>query len=333
MDNQTICTAYEAVAAWDLSRSDSTGFEGHILVMDLDRGGAGLCQCSSDQPPKQIWEYPASLTGSFFQDAVWTLLPGCSSLHGAQALRESLTGFFGSRIQKNYIRSGRVQNLQLPEVSLDGQVYSMTCTELANIFNHSHAPALRQMLSEARAELTRCAGAENCRLVPVGELARLYLAEYMVRETFLEMPFLPDTRLRLYLRLEDPARIAEQGCQIYQQQYRRDKTIAKLLQLQVLRRTQSGSTPELLTLVKNGSLYSQLSPINYVGPICIVNRTSLTLYADTDPHHIPLPAEVFQSSGPLVCVEVGVTAEDDELYLVIRNQKGDTFRSALNNIN
>lgn len=333
MEKQTICTAYEAVAAWDLSRGDSTDFNGMLLVLDLDCGSAGLCRCTPGQPPVQIWEYTGSLSGSFFRDAVWVLMPGCASPDGEKLLRESLTGLFGSRIQKNYIRSYRDQDLDLPEVLVDGQVYQMTCAGLTEVFDRSHRHALEQMLAEAKAELGRQGAEATCRLVPVGELAGLFTAEYMVRETFLERPLLLDDRLRMHAKRENSARIVEQGYKTYRQQYSREKTIGKYLRLQVLRRKGAGVASELLTLAKSDSTYSQLRQnVAYVGPVCIVDGEPLTLYADSSLHRISLPAGVLSSAGQLDCVEVGVEAVDEELYLSVRNQSGKAARVALNNI-
>lgn len=333
MEKQTICTAYEAVATWDLSRGDSADFKGMLLVLDLDRGSAGLCQCTPDQPPVQVWEYAGSLSGSFFRDAVWTLMPGCASADGERVLRESLTGRFSARAQKNYIRSQKTQDMDLPEVLVDGQVYPMTCAGLNEVFDHTHRQALERMLAEAKAELERRGAEKNCRLVPVGELAGLYTAEYMVRETFLEMPRVEDARLRMHGKRENPARIVEQGYQTYRQQYSREKTIGKHLRIQVLRRKGAGVAPELLILAKSDSTYSQLCQnVTYVGPICIVDGEPLTLYADSNLHRISLPAGVISSAGQPDCVEVGIEAEDEELYLSVRNRSGKTARVALNNM-
>lgn len=333
MEKQTICTAYEAAAAWDLSRDNSEDFNGMIMVMDMDRGSAALCRCTPGQPPVQVWEYTGRLSGSFFRDAVWTLLPGCASPVGEKLLRESLTGLFGSRVQKNYIRSGRSQNLDLPEVVVDGQVYPLTCADLTEVFDRSHRQNLERMLSEARAELNRQGAEENCHLVLVGELAGLYTAEYMVREAFLERPLLLDDRLRMHGKGEDPARIVELGYQIYRRQYSREKTIGKCLRLQVLRRKGTGEASELLTLAKSESTYSQLRQnVAYVGPVCIVDGEPLTIYADSDLHRISLPAGVLSNAGQLGCVEVGVEGVDEELYLLVRNQSGKVTRVALNNI-
>lgn len=332
MEQQTICTAYEAAAAWDLSRDDSIEFEGLLLVLDLDHGSAGLCQHRSGQSPEQVWEYPGSLSSSFFRDAVWVLMPGCSSPNGAQQLRESLTGLFGSRSQKNYFRAGRTEDLSLPDVVLEGQVYSMTCAGLAEVFEHSHGQALRQMLSEARAELSRRGAEANCRILPVGELAKLYIAEYMVRETFLARPLLTDDRLRLCVGREDPAQIVEQGYEIYRQKYSPEKAIGKHLRLQVLRRTGSGAVSELLTLATGDRTYSQLRQIQYVGPICIADDEPLTLYVDSELLRISIPPDVLRSTGPLRCAEIGIGAEDENLYLSLRFSGGSTSRLALHNI-
>lgn len=332
MDNQAICTAYEAAAAWDLSRGDSGNFDGLILVVDLDQGSAGLCRCAPGQPPVQTWAHSGSLSGSFFRDAVWTLLPGCSSPEGERLLRESLTGMIGSRAQKNFIRFERSEDLQLPDVVLDGQVYQPTCAGLAEVFGRSHEQPLRQMLGEAKAELDRQLGDGSWRVLPTGELAGLYMAEYLVRETFLKKPMLPDDRLRLCTGREDPARIAEQGYQLYRQNYSREKTIGKHLQLQVLRRTAGGTASELLTLARGDSTYSELRQVRYVGPICIADGEPLTLYADSDRHRLSVPAGGLIPAGALGCVEVGIGAEDEALYLSVRNQSGGTARLALGNI-
>lgn len=333
MEKQTICTAYEAAAAWDLNHDNSFDFDGMLLVLDLDRGSAGLCRCTPGEPPVQVWEHVGSLSGSFFRDAVWTLMPGCACVDAERLLRESLTGLFGSRAQKNYIRSSRSQDLDLPEVLADGQVYPLTCAGMTEVFDRSHRQALERMLSEAKAELDRQGAEETCRLVPVGELAGLYTAEYMVRETFLERPLLPDDRLRAHGKRETHARIVEHGYQIYRQQYSREKSIGKYLRLQVLRRKGTSVASELLTLAKSDSTYSQLRQnVAYVGPICIVGGEPLTLYADSDLHRVALPAEVRSSDGQLDCVEVGVEAVDEELYLSIRNRSSKTARVALNNI-
>lgn len=333
MEKQTICTVYEAVAAWDLSHGDSADFDGMLMVLDLDRGSAGLCQCAPGQPPVQVWEYNGSLSGSFFRDAVWVLLPGCASPDGEKRLREALTGKFGSRVQKNYIRSCRAENLDFPEVLVDGQAYSLTCADLMAAFDRSHRPALEQMLSEARAVLERRNAELSCRLVPVGELSGLYTAEYMVRETFLASARMLDDRLRMHGKQEALDRITEQGYRIYRQQYSREKPIGRYLRLQVLRRKGTGVTSELLTLARNDSTYSQLREnVTYVGPVCIVDGEPLTLYADSDLHRISLPGGIVSTAGQLECVEVGVAAEGEELYLAVRNQRGEIARVAIDEI-
>ena len=69
-----------------------------------------------------------------------------------------------------------------------------------------------------------------------------------------------------------------------------------------------------------------------MGPVCIVEGEPLTLYADSDLHRVSLPDEVLSSNGQLDCVEVGVEAVDEELYLSVRNRSGNTARVPLNNI-
>lgn len=339
MSNQNVCTAFEAAAIWDLSRSGDDRYDGLTLVLDMDHASAGICQCTQDKPPRQLWEHTGNQTRSFFRDAIWTLLPGCSSPEAEHILYQSLTDICGSRAQKKYLQATKPKDFPLTQILVDGREYSMTCNTLEEVFNRTFLEPLNQMLDAALAELDTRGAKDTCRIIPFGTLADLYLAEYTVRTRFFQIPTAPNSRLRLCSIGESHAEIVQKGTDLYRQSFSKEKRLKFDIYLHLLHRIdknnhQPGSIDlsyktELIPLAKRDSLCSSLATVNYFGPIGIVTGVDLPIYADTEKIPVRLPRTIMNASG-MTLLEAGIGADDEELFLYLRNpSSGKTDRIPL----
>lgn len=304
---QTPCTAFEAAVAWEQHRGGLQGNTGLVLVVDLDRGDAGICQWERNALPRQQWCCQGGIQADFFQTLVQRRFPDCADPAAlASLLYEAAADPAWTRAQKAYLRSGRTMALSLPSVAAQGTAVSLTCAELDEIYHSEWADVTRKSLEAAK---THLAG-QTARIVPVGRLARLFLAEYLIRETFLAMPLLDDPILRLWTPEEDPSQVIRQGMEHYRSS--QPQLLAQSIFVQVQRRQGDSLKPELLTLAKQGTGYKQLARASYTGPVYLGTEDTLTLFADSQPHCVSLPAGL----GPVV--ELGLAVYDRKLTLCLR---------------
>lgn len=319
MNKNTQCTDFEAAAVWNLHRSGSEDYTGRILVVDLDRADAGICRCESGQLPRQQWCSQNGVTGDYFLTLVRERFPGCTNEAAtADMLYGSIAGANWVRAQKAYLRSGRTTDLPLPSVVTDGNAVTLTCAGLDEIYNRRWADATRRVLEAAKTQLAGAA----VRIVPVGRLARLFLAEYLIREAFLEMPMLDDPSLCLWGPGEDPSAAVRQGAELYRTISSKPQTLEHTIMVQTLRRQGDDLMPELLTLARKGASYEQLAQVSYTNKIYVGGDTDLTLFIDSQPRTIPLPG------GSGYTLELGLGAQDQDLILHLR-RSGNTAKIPL----
>ena len=200
MAEATKRTAYEAVAAWDACRSRDRGeppFAGDLLVLHLDVGGAGVCRCAGDGHIELLGETQGAP------------IPDFSACLGIPWEKDPAR----DRILRTYLRGkGR---LDLPGGSrLDQR--TIRCSEVEQLFEEHISPALSNLL-ERTGELLDRLGIDRLalRILPVGPLAGVILAELRVRAYFSADPFLPDARFA-DLEGADPAAIVVQGMALYE---------------------------------------------------------------------------------------------------------------------
>lgn len=318
MSQKNECTPFEAASAWLLHRDGSEEYNGLILVMDLDHAGAGLCRCQPGTPPVQLWEAPGSVNVSFFSEAARHWMSGAPEAEAAEALRAALSDPKWLRSQKAFLRGRKASDVPLPSLVLGNQVISLSCTALDSLLAQHWDEPLARMLAQAKEQLARQDGALPLRILPMGSLARLFLAEYRIREAFLEMPMLPDPLIRACGDGEDPARIADLGRELYRTMLRKPQVLPVTLRLQVQHRVGASLKPELLTLAEKDTAYDTLQNVTYVGPILIGPEDDLTIFADSQMHRISPGFLRFPDGNPFACVEVGVGMRNDTLTLFLR---------------
>lgn len=310
MNNPTQCTPFEAAALLELHRGKPEDYTGLILVVDLDRADAGICRCESGQLPRQQWCSCSGVSQNYFLSLVQEYFGGCANESAvADLLYRGISNAQWIRGQKAYLRSGRAMDLQLPPVMMDGRAVNLTCANLDALYTRHWADATRKVLTAAKAELA----GENARILPVGRLARLFLAEYLIRETFLEIPLMDDPCLRLWAPEEDPAEAIRQGTELYRNLSSKPRILECAIMVQIQRRQGDQLKPELLTLAKKGTAYEKLKQITYTDKIYVGSDQTLTLFADSQPFSLDLPA----NSGGVVAL--GLAAEQDKLSLIIRS--------------
>lgn len=310
MEKYTECTAFEAAAMWDLHRSKPEDYTGLILVVDLDRANAGICRCESGRLPRQQWCSQSGVSQDYFLTLVRDRFACCAN---ESALANMLYGGISNtqwvRAQKGYLRSGKTMDLPLPAVVIDGKPVNLTCAGLDEIYGWHWADATRKVLEEAKAQLA----GEPARILPVGRLARVFLAEYLIRETFLDIPLVDDPRLRLWAPDEDPAAAVSKGMELYQSAISKSQLLEHTVMVQTQRRQNDQLKPALLTLAKKGTSYEQLKQISYTDKIYVGSDKSLTLYADSQSLSIALPS----GSGNILALGLGVVQQ--KLMLFIRD--------------
>lgn len=334
MEKTAICTSYEAAALWELERSNARDFDGLVLILDMDRAAFGICRCRPDKLPVQVKTVIGSAGGgSFFREVVTALLPDCADPEGlARTLYDSVQDPAWVRAQKNYLRSGGTVDIPLPSLVAEGQVCSMTCAALDDFFKKTRRELLTDMIARAKDRIRILEAEDTCRIVPVGELARLFLAEYLIREAFLPMPLLPDDRLRTCTAQEDPAGIYEQGFALYRNAMETPRMLDSTLRLQVLRRNGAKLSPELLPLAESGTAYQALENVRYVGPVCVSEQSGLTLFANDRMHRLAIPDGLLPTGSAMSFLETGVGISGDRPTLMLRSSDGRTAQIPLDMI-
>lgn len=308
MNKNTQCTPFEAAALWDLHRSGAGDYTGMILVVDLDRADAGICRCERGELPRQQWCSRNGVSEDFFLTLVRDRFPGCADQAvTANLLYGGIANANWIRPQKAYLRSGKAADLPLPSVAVDGSAVTLTCADLDGIYNRHWADATRRALADAKVQLAGTAP----RIVPVGRLARLFLAEYLIREAFLEMPLLDDPSLRSCGPGEDPSAAVRDGTELYRSISSKPQVLEHTVMVQTQRRQGDRVQPELLTLARKGTSYEQLAQVTYANKIYLGSDTSLTLFADSQPITVPIPG----SAGGTVEPGLGVENEKPVLFL------------------
>lgn len=318
MTENTVCTFSEAAAAWEMCRGEGENYHGLILTVDLDRVGAGLCLCRSEQPPQLLWESSAA-------DVLWytqadrEFLKDCTEDTAVEALVREGNNSDWNRIQKNYLRLAKRTDFPLPPLVVDGREYTLTCAELDGLLLRYWDESMSRVLSQAKEQMERLDKELPRRILPVGALARLFLAEYRIRAAFLEMPLLPDPLIRTWGDKEDPAQIVEKGKQLYHDLTAKLKTLPFTLRLQVQRLVEGELKPELLTLAEKDTPYDQLQEVAYVGPIVIGPEDDLVLFADSQMQRIAPGFLRFKPEQRVYCVEAGVGMYREKLSLHLRD--------------
>ncbi len=312
MNKNTECTAFEAAAVWDLHRSRSEDYTGLLLVVDLDRADVSICRCKSGELPRQQWCRQSGISQEYFLTLVRDRFPNCSDEAAmANLLYGGISNANWVRAQKAYLRSGKTMDLPLPSVVVDGNAVTLTCAGLDEIYNRYWADATRKTLEEAKAQLAGAAA----RIVPVGRLARLFLAEYLIRQVFLEMPLLDDPSLRRWELNEDPSSAVSKGMELYRSISSNPQILEHTVMVQIQRRKGDCLKSELLTLAKKGTSYEQLEQVSYTDDIYMGGDMSLTLFADSQPYNINLPI-----GSAALTIGLGLGVEQQKLTLFLRGR-------------
>lgn len=310
------CTFSQASALWEMNRD--TDFQGLILTVDLDRAGAGLCLCRRGALPQLLWEEPGTLDASWFPEASRTFFKEYPRETAAALLRQAKgSGWISA--QKNYYRSGKEMLVSLPPVVVEDRSCTILCETLDRLLATCWDDAIFRVLQQAKKQLDLQEENLPRRILPVGALARLYLAEYRLREFFLEMPLPPDPLIRTWGVGEDPSQVVEAGMELFRQQEQAQRVLPFSLRLQTLCMVGDRLESRLLTLAGKNTPYESLGKVSYVGPIVVGPEDGLVLFADSQIYRIQPGFLRFGPDHPYRCVKVGLGIYQEKLSLFLRD--------------
>lgn len=298
-------TPYEAAAAWDACRSRDWGeaaYAGDLLVLDLDRGGAGVCRCAGDGHIELLGETQAEAIPNWFHHV---------GVRWEEDPRRE-------RMFRSYLRGkGRLD----PPVCTLPDRRTLSCSELEEQFQSYTGPALSVLL-ERTGTLLEVMGIDQTamRILLVGALAPVVLAEHPIRAYFSGDPFLPDARFAV-LEGADPAEIVAQGMALYAAgavEHRR--LLGHDVALCLLEGWGFGLPvrPVERTLARRDTTLEELAKPTFTEPFFLDAGEPLRVVVDGE------KCDLFQAAFPkgllALPVQAGLRADETGMFLVLRGQ-------------
>lgn len=297
-------TAFEYAAAYALCRErerKGEGLSGWLLVLDLDRFEAGLCACEAAGfiDLKGDVRVDGSPPGSFLREL--------ERLAGAEArARFAEQEKQVKKIYKKYLLGGK---------ETDREVYGgVTCSLLEQAFSQT-AAALRRLLPAAE-DLYRQKKVEesHLRILMIGDMARNYLAEYLVRKQFSRDPFGDDP---IYWtppdEKEDPALFVRVGRELYEAgKVRESRPVGCRVVLTLLDREGGRAAVEL---ARPEQSLAELEPPSYSPPFLCCSEEPISLEVDGARREIPIPKALFQDREEAAMLRAAVVLRGGDLCL------------------
>ena len=305
MAEATKRTSYEAAAAWDTCRSRDRGeapFAGDLLVLDLDLGGAGVCRCAGNGHIELLGETQGAP------------IPDVSACLGIPWEKDPAW----DRTLRVYLRGkGRLD----PPVGTLPDQRTIHCSEVERLFEDHIGPALSNLL-ERTGELLDRLGIDRLalRILPVGALASMVLAEHRIRANFSADPFLPDARFA-DLEGADPAAIVAQGMALYAAgTVEPRKLLGHDVALCLLEGWGFGLPvrPVERPLAKRDTPLEELAKPTFTEPFFLDAGEPLRVVVDGEKY------DLFQAAFPkgllALPVQAGLRADETGMFLVLRGQ-------------
>lgn len=312
MNKQGACTALQAAALYDLHCRGAVGDGGLTLVVDLDSAGCCICRREADGTVTPVWERTGSPLPPFFRTLAQELMP---EEPDPTALAGSLLAAAPSwtRGLRSHVRNPQ-PGMVLPLATLG--IPSISVGRVTALFSRHWEAPIRQALAEARTFLSDQAP----RIVPIGTLAQLFTAEYLIRCQFYPgtgalLPVLPG--LARCAPGEDPARFIPEGHKIWQELTAKAHTLSATVMLQVRRRSPEGLVSELLTLAEQDTPHEQLRQARYTEAVYVDIREPLVIFFGSKMHRITLPGDTFGKGKPAALAKVGLGLQDDRPALML----------------
>lgn len=307
------CTAFEAAAAWEYHRAP---FDEPLLILNLDAASTGICEPATGGLPKEIWSFQSDAPATpFFLAAAQQLFPDIADSEAvANALYEKAPQW--SRTLRTYLL-GSSEDFPLDPVPVGDRTLAPTCAQLIGIFDAHYRTGIEACLNQAHPHRI----SDAMRILPIGTLARFYPAEHLIRQQFysriqLRLPILP--ALVNWNGNDDPAEVISLGTQLYGQLTARAQVLSNTWALQVQHRMGDRLIPELLTLAEKGTPLDALNDVTYSAALLAISQEPLSVFADSTPYRVRIPATVFSDPGKPEKIQVGLGLLRDEPALFIR---------------
>ena len=305
MAEESTRTSYEAAAAWEACRSRDRGeplFQGDLLVLDLDRGGAGLCRCAGDGGIRLAGETPAEP------------IPNCFDRLGVCWGEDPRR----NRTVRSYLRGrGRIDP---PVLTLPSRL-TITCSDLEERFQKDTGGALDGLLDRAEALLERLGtDRETLRILPVGALAAVILAEHRIRARFSADPFLPDPR---FVDLEgiDPGEVVALGLARYRAgEVEQRRLLGHDVSLCLLEGWGFGLPvrPVEQPLARRDTPLEDLATPAFTSPFYLDAGDPLQVVVDGVKHTLSRPADAFPKGLLALPVQAALRADGAGMALILR---------------
>jgi hypothetical protein len=164
------------------------------------------------------------------------------------------------------------------------------------------------------------------RILPFGALARLFIAEYQIRQRFFPgpaalFPVLPG--LAACAPGEDPDQYVREGQAIWEELAAKARSLEAAVMLQVLRRSDDGPVSELLTLAEQNTPYDRLGQVQYSAPVFVDIQEPLVIFYGSKMHRVTIPYGTLGKGRNAVRTEVGLGIQDDCPTLMLRLPEGE----------
>ena len=319
MKTPTECSVFTAAVLYDLHRRGASADTGLTLAVDLDRAGACICRRETDGSVTELWSHPGIDLPPFFPALARHIAPEYPEPEAlSAALYAAAPGW--ARAQRSFIRNPQTE-LSVPPVM--AQTPEIPIKTLAELFESQWAGPIRQTLDAAWTQLQAMAQ-PTPRILPFGTLARLFSAEYLIRQRLSPGAgaLLPMPALAACASDEDPAGFVDAGRAIRTELAAKARSLDAALMLQVHRRSPDGLVSELLTLAEQDTPYDRLRQVRYSAPILVDAGEPLVIFSGSNMHRFPLPRHIFGDGQASVRLQVGLGLQDDAPALMLQLPDG-----------
>lgn len=306
-------TMYEAIALYDYEQNKQVVGDGTVtsFIIHMDMGQIGVCSCS-DAGVKLLGQTQQQAETSLYEDFVGRLALMLKEADSAEAKAQWETQIEGMNpLVKRYLRSGKM---------MDGEAFKsytgtavLKVSELDSQFEGIVSKWNRVLEEGSRLLAELKISQEDIRILPVGELAKSYYAEYVVKSYFCATPFLPDPRFVDSIQKEDITRLIQSGEEIH----RSRSVVGHEIVLMYWDSGQDGNGAERTHILASAKqAMKELEQVAYWKGLLVEKEEGITLRVDGKPLKIELPYML--AADAVDKVDIALKAVERQLLLSIR---------------
>ena len=296
--NDLICAA---AYAYFPDGSAENGYTGKLLVMNLDECTAGLLKCDGKGEISLLWQTYAPTEG------IGTFENALASVCGADMQELLSNRRKAARAYRHFLQAERTEDVTA--------FNDVSCMQLDQAFAGTRM-AYRTLFENVEQRL-QPAELDEVRILTIGSMADIFIADYCVREHFSSDPLLPDPIFLEISETESRRHIMEQGRKLLEA--RRAETPRYFGKNVSLCLTDIDGNDEEIALAHAGQPEAELSEPHFTLPFLYIWGEKLRIRIDGEIFLMPEPLKLPPPENTADILTAALVVKDGSARIVLRD--------------